>query len=190
MTHMINPKITQAQKFLITGTILGGSSIIKPKKGKNCYLSMRDKDLSWLKFKADQIKELSSQSPMTIEKTNRWHSVCYPVFNEFRDMFYKDDKRNLSEECLGLLHDSSIAIWFGDAGKCKAGKAVFNTNIWGEEGTQKIAEYFKSLEWDCEVFGERGNQRVRMSVKSTEEMLKMCSPYLPKDRKCGRSFED
>lgn len=190
MTHMINPKITQNQKFLITGTILGGSSIIKPKKGKNCYLSMRDKDLSWLKFKADQMKELSSQSPMTIEKTNRWHSVCYPVFNEYRDMFYDGDKRCLRVDSLNLLHDSSIAIWFGDAGKCKSGRAVFNTNIWGQDGTEKIAEYFRNLEWDCEVFSERGNYRVRLSPASTEEMLKMCSPYLPKDRKCGRLSEN
>jgi hypothetical protein len=57
---MINPKVTTAQRFLIIGTILGGSSIIKPKKGKNCYLSMRDKDISWLKHKADQLCRLNS----------------------------------------------------------------------------------------------------------------------------------
>jgi hypothetical protein len=185
---MINPKITPAQKFLITGTILGGSSIIKPQKGKNCYLSMRDKDLSWLKFKADQMKELSSQSPMTIEKTNRWHSVCYPVFNEFRDMFYKDGDRSLNVDLLNLLHDSSIAIWFGDAGKCKGGRAVFNTNIWGKKGTDIIVEYFKSLDWECDIFMERKNHRVRLGLESTEEMLKMCAAYLPKDRRCGKDF--
>lgn len=188
MTHMINPKITPAQKFLITGTILGGSSIIKPQKGKNCYLSMRDKDFSWLKFKADQIKDLSSQSPMTIEKTNRWHSVCYPVFNEYREMFYRGDKRRLDPDSLSLLHDSSIAIWFGDAGKCKGGRAVFNTNIWGKEGAEAIAEYFGTIDFRCEVFTERKNYRVRLDPESTEEMLKMCAPYLPKGRRCGRDF--
>lgn len=188
MTHMINPKITPVQKFLITGTILGGSSIIKPQKGKNCYLSMRDKDLSWLKFKADQLKELTSQSPMTIEKTNRWHSVCYPVFNEFREMFYKNDKRKLDPESLNLLHDSSIAIWFGDAGKCRSGRAVFNTNIWGKEGTEAIAEYFETIDLKCEVFMERKNYRVRLDAASTEDMLKMCAPYLPKARRCGKDF--
>lgn len=188
MTHMINPKITQAQKSLITGTILGGSSIIKPQKGKNCYLSMRDKDLSWLKFKADQLKDLSSQSPMTIEKTNRWHSVCYPVFNEYREAFYKDGKRKLTSESLGLLHESSIAIWFGDAGKCRSGRAVFNTNIWGAEGTDLIVEYFKSIDLECEVFMERKNRRVRLAPDATEELLKMCAPYLPKNRRCGRDF--
>jgi hypothetical protein len=186
MTHMINPKITQAQKFLIIGTILGGSSIIKPQKGKNCYMSMRDKDLSWLKFKAEQLKDLTSQSPLTIEKTNRWHSVCYPIFNEYHEMFYKGKNRVLKIEQLNLLHDSSIAIWFGDAGKCKGDQVVINTNIWGKKGTDIIVEYFKSLDWKSEGFLERKNCRVRLDVESSKEFLKLVGPYLPKDRKCGR----
>ena len=186
MTHMINPKITQAQKFLIIGPILGGSSIIKPQKGKNCYLSMRDKDLDWLKFKADQLKDLTSQSPMTIEKTNRWHSVCYPVFNEYREMFYHGKNRCIRMENLHLLHDSSIAIWFGDAGKCRSNNAIFNTNIWGKKGTETIVEYFRSIDWTCDMFLERKNYRVKLDEDSSEELLKMSSSYLPKDRKCGR----
>jgi hypothetical protein len=186
MTHMINPKVTNQQRFLIIGTILGGSSIIKPKKGKNCYLSMREKDISWLRFKAEQLADLASQSPMTIEKTNRWHSVCYPIFNEFREMFYKDDKRSLKIDTLNLLHDSSIAIWFGDAGKCRGDHVLLNTNIWGEDGTNLVVEYFRSLEWGASVALERKNFRVKLDKESSDEFLSMVSSYLPKDRKCGR----
>jgi hypothetical protein len=186
MTHIINPKVTSSQRFLIIGTILGGSSIIKPKKGKNCYLSMREKDISWLNHKSDQLKDLASQSPMTIEKTNRWHSVCYPIFNEFCEMFYKDGKRDLKMETLNLLHDSSIAVWFGDAGKCRGDKVFLNTNIWGEGGSEMVAEYFKSLEWNASVALERKNFRVRLDKESSDEFLAMVSSHLPKDRKCGR----
>lgn len=186
MTHMINPKVTSSQRFLIIGTILGGSSIIKPKKGKNCYLSMREKDISWLRHKAGQLTDLASQSPMTIEKTNRWHSVCYPIFNEFYGMFYGEGGRCLKAEVLNLLHDSSIAVWFGDAGKCKGESVVLNTNIWGEEGTSLVVEYFKSLEWGASVMLERKNYRVRLDRESSEEFLTMVAPYLPKERKCGR----
>jgi hypothetical protein len=186
MTHMINPKVTTTQRFLIIGTILGGSSVIRPKKGKNCYLSMRDKDISWLRHKAEQLKDLASQSPMTIEKTNRWHSVCYPIFNEFYDMFYKDGERRLKIDDLNLLHDSSLAVWFGDSGKCRGKNAIFNTNIWGKDGTESVVEYFKSLDWDVSIFMERGNYRIKMGEESSEEFLKMVASYLPKDRKCGR----
>jgi len=186
MTHTINPKVTQNQKFLIIGTILGGSSIIKPKKGKNCYMSMRDKDMDWLKFKADQLKDLASRSPLTIEKTNRWHSICYPIFNEYHDMFYKGKNRVLNIDHLNLLHDSSIAIWFGDVGKCEKGSVVMNTNIWGKKGSETIVEYFKSLDWQAELFMERKNYRVKISEESAKDFLKLCDPYLPKERKCGK----
>lgn len=186
MTHMINPKVTPSQKFIIIGTILGGSSIIKPKKGKNCYLSMREKDISWLNFKASQLSDFASSSPMTIEKTNRWHSVCYPIFNEFYDIFYKEGSRQIKVDALNLLHDSSIAIWFGDAGKCKGKNAIINTNIWGEEGTSLINEYFKSLDWSSSVFKERNNLRVKLDESSSEDFLKMIAPYLPYGRKCGK----
>jgi hypothetical protein len=186
MTHMINPQISSSQKFLIIGTILGGSSIIRPKKGKNCYMSMRDKNLSWLKFKADQLKNLTSQSPLTIEKTNRWHSVCYPVFNEYHQMFYKGKDRILRAETLNLLHDSSIAIWFGDSGKCKDDCVVLNTNIWGKKGTERIVEYFDTIDWKAEIFLERKNYRVILDKPSSKDFLKLISPYLPKERKCGQ----
>jgi hypothetical protein len=147
---------------------------------------MREKDISWLRFKSEKLIDLASQSPMTIEKTNRWHSVCYPIFNEFRDMFYKEDKRLLNIDTLNLLHDSSIAIWFGDAGKCKGEHVVLNTNIWGEEGTNLVVEYFKSLEWEASVSLERKNFRVKLDKKSSNEFLSMVSSYLPQERKCGR----
>lgn len=183
MTHMINPKITHAQKFLIIGTILGGSSIVRPKKGKNCYLSMRNKDMQWLKFKSEQIKDLASPSPMTIEKTNRWHSVCYPLFNDFYAMFYENGKRKLKEKDLQLLHDSSMAIWYGDSGKYNGKNIIFNTHIWGESGTQLINEYFESLDWSSFVFLERKNHRIKLDKKSSEEFIKITSQYLPEYKK-------
>ena len=181
---MINPQITASQKFIIIGTILGGSSIIKPQKGKNCYMSMREKDLSWLKFKADQLKNLTSQSPLTIEKTNRWHSVCYPLFNDFHKLFYRGKQRCLDVDQLNLLHDSSFAIWFGDSGKYIKNNIILNTNIWGKSGTQKIKKYFESLEWKPEIFLERKKYRIILDEPSSEEFKDIVNPYLPKEKKC------
>ena len=101
-------------------------------------------------------------------------------------MFYHGKNRCLREECLNLLHDSSLAIWFGDAGKCKGDRVFLNTNIWGKRGTELVAGYFESLDWKTEIVMERKNYRVRMDKDSSEEFLKLVGPYLPKDRKCGR----
>lgn len=173
MTHIINPKITSKQRAIIIGTILGGSSIVKPKKGKNCYLSMRSKDLNWLKFKAKELSNLSTKDPITSEKTYRWHSICYPLFNEFEDMFYEKKERKLKTEVLNLLQDVSLAVWYKDCGFLQKNQVVLNTHIWGKEGTEKTLEYFESLEWEAEIFTERKNYRIRLLENGSEEILKM-----------------
>jgi len=54
------------QEQIIIGTVLGGSSLTKPPKGKNYYLSMRSKEELWLRFKMGHLqsyyKEFDLQS--------------------------------------------------------------------------------------------------------------------------------
>lgn len=180
MTHIINPKITPRQRSVVIGTILGGSSIVKPQKGKNCYLSMRNKDLDWLKFKAKELSNLATKEPITSEKTYRWHSICYPLFNEFEEMFYKNKERNLKIETLNLLQDHSIAVWYKDCGVINKNQMVLNTHIWGKDGTEKILEYVESLDWKGQIFTERKNYRIKLDEETSQEILKMYNNLIGK----------
>ena len=180
VTHRINPKINERQHHIITGTILGGSSIIMPKRGRNCYLSMRGRDIEWLRYKATEVESLASQDPITIEKTNRWHSVCYPVFNEYRTKFYNSKgERRLQLEELSGMWDIALATWFGDCGKYKSGKVVLNTHIWGERGSKVIVKYFGYLDYKAEIIQERKNFRVRLDEKSSMDFMRLVGPKLP-----------
>jgi hypothetical protein len=179
MTHIINPKITQRQRAFVIGTILGGSSIVKPTRGKNCYLSMRSRDIQWLRYKATELQSLASNNPITVEKTNRWHSICYPLFNEFRDMFYDKGRRSLNLNNLSLLRDITLAIWFGDCGIRVHDSVVINTHIWNEEGTKIISEYFGYLGYESEIVKQRDNYRVRLDKKSSMDFFKIVAPHLP-----------
>lgn len=181
MTHYFNPDLSWRQNQIILGTILGGSSLIKPKNGKNVYLSMRSKDGQWLDWKSTQLLEVTSQEPVTIEKTNRWHSLCYPIFSDLRNSFFKNNKRNLTLEVLekSALSDISFMIWFVDVGSYDKGSLVFNTNIWGEKGTKNIKKYFSLLDWDSEIVMERKGFRIKLDENSSKEMLKLISPLFP-----------
>jgi len=178
VTHLINPTIDSRQMQVIAGTILGGSSIIKPTRGKNCYLSMRSKDGLWLDHKAAELSSLASSEPVTIEKTNRWHSLCYPIFNDFRTKFYKGKKRKLRKENLDPLKDVAWAVWFGDCGKMDKGRVVLNTHIWKED-SNLIANYFRECGFECEVIKERGNFRIRLEDLYSKQFLALVMPHLP-----------
>lgn len=181
MTHYINPKLSDRQYQIIKGTILGGSSIVRPNGGKNCYLSMRNKDGFWLDYKSSELMDLSSRTPVTIEKTNRWHSLCYPVFSEIHELFYKGKDRNLSCENLDKLQLKDIAfmVWFMDAGKHEKNVITLNTHIWGEKGSEAIVDYFNLCGYNSEIFQERKNYRVRLDSASTVQFLKMIAPLYP-----------
>src|ERR1700677_3628118 len=109
MTYFENPSISDWHKQLIIGTVLGGSSLVKPKKGRNCYLFMRSADNKWLNYKAQELDALASQRPFTQEgNTIRWHSNCYPIFTEYYEMFYLNNKKCVSMQILDSLRDIGL----------------------------------------------------------------------------------
>jgi hypothetical protein len=181
VTHIINPKLIKRETQVIYGTILGGSSVVRPTGGKNCYLSMRSKNSKWLMYKASELAVLSSHKPITIEKTNRWHSLCYPLFSEMRDHFYEGKERRLSVDILDSLQLSPVAfmIWFGDVGSYRNDRVLLNTHIWGEEGSQTIVDYLRLLSFNSVVIQERKNYRTLLDEKSSEIFMKTIGPLLP-----------
>lgn len=180
MTYYHDPNITDFQKQIIMGTILGGSSIVKPKNGKNCCLFMRDKNLNWLQYKSAELQGLTSQKPLNEDQnTYRWHSNCYPVFNEFYSMFYKNDQKIVSMEILDKLRDIALAIWYGDAGKLVKDQAVLNTHRFGEKGTEIITDYLNIISYDCKSIKERNNSRICFTPDSTIRFFKLIGEKLP-----------
>lgn len=176
---LANITITKRQDQVIRATILGGSSIVLPKNGRNCYLSMRGKNPKWLEYKARELNVLASHAPFTEEKIFRWHSMCYTVFWDFRNEFYENGNRSLKLGSIDPFQDLGLAIWYGDCGKTKNRKVIFNTNIWGEAGTGTILKYFKCLGYNVEIIMDRNCFRVKLGIDSSIEFLKLINPHMP-----------
>ena len=130
MTYQCGPILKESQKQVLYGTILGGSSIVKPAKGKNCYLAMRDSNESWLQYKIEYLKDFFKIDVNTIKKdknTFRCYSVAYPVFNEIYDLFYEKNSKILIPNILECLTDEAWMVWFIDAGrKSKRSQSIDN----------------------------------------------------------------
>lgn len=180
MTYYSSPEVSDWQNQIILGTILGGSTIVKPPKGLNCYLFMRSSDTEWLKYKAVELTDFASQQPLTQDgNTLRWHSNCFPVFNDYRDLFYNGKDKTVSMKTLDGLRDMALAIWYGDCGRIHKGCAIINTCKFREKGTKTITQYFNEIDIDAEMFIERGNHRVRLSKSGTEKFLMTIGHCLP-----------
>ena len=76
MTNQYGPTLKESQKQVLYGTILGGSSLIKPEKGKNCYLAMRDNDRLWLSYKIESLQEFFKIDQNTIKRDKNGSNKC------------------------------------------------------------------------------------------------------------------
>jgi hypothetical protein len=181
MTYYDNPSITDWHKQIIMGTVLGGSSLVKPKKGKNCYLFMRSADKKWLEYKAYELSTLASQRPFTKEgNTIRWHSNCYPIFTNYYELFYEKNKKTVSMNILDSLRDIGLAIWYADCGKIHKGKITLNTNKFGEEGTNIVAKYFNEVGvGETNLVKERKYIRLEFTTESTNKFLLIVANRMP-----------
>ena len=181
MTYYSSPKITDWQKQIIMGTVLGGSSIVKPKKGRNSYLFMRSREHEWLRHKANEMKNLCSERPFTTEgNTLRWHSNCYPIFNELHELFYINREKTVSMAILDSLRDIGLAIWYGDSGKVQKGRIIMNTHKFKEKGTKIIAQYFREAGiGDSEIAKERENYRLKLTSEATKSFFMIIAHQLP-----------
>lgn len=188
MTYYTSPILSDWQRQIIVGTILGGSSLVKPPKGRNCYLFMRSSDKEWIEYKAEELKCLSSQRPFTLEgNTLRWHSNCYPLFNELRNIFYDKETKFITEHILDevCMKDIGLATWFGDCGKVKKDRIWLNTHKFGENGTNAICNWFNSAMLEAEVAKERDSYRVVLTRKGTQKFLATVAHTMP-DFMCKR----
>jgi hypothetical protein len=181
MTYYDNPSITDWHKQIIMGTVLGGSSLVKPKKGKNCYIFMRCADKKWLEYKAYELSPLASQRPFTKEgNTIRWHSNCYPVFTDYYNLFYKSNKKAVNMDILDSLRDIGLAIWYADCGKLHKNKIILNTNKFGEEGTKTIVRYFDEVGvGETNLIKERQYTRLEFSPNATTKFLLIVANRIP-----------
>ena len=170
-------------KQIIWGTIMGGSSLVLPKGGKNYYLLMRSNDPLWLKWKMAQIDLFDNKGFYSYKNTYKVYSKCDNFLTSSYTYFYENNKRIISQNILELLRDIGLAVWFLDDGG-KTGRnrknAYLNAKKHGKH-SDLILEYFTSLSLDCSI---NNNKRIIFSVKSTESFLKIIAPCFPEFMHC------
>ena len=168
---------------VLIGTILGGSSLAKPPRGKNYYLSMRSQNDTWLKYK---MAEMSTyfKNPIVhhYSGTYRCNSSCSDSLTEIKDTLYDGTKRTINMNVLDSLRDIALAIWFLDGGS-KTGRdrknAYLNTTRFGKDGTKIVLDYFNSLGMTCNINRDADRYKILFTVEGTSCFLKIIAHRFP-----------
>jgi hypothetical protein len=171
------------------GTVLGGSSLVRPPKGVNYYLSMRGQNESWLMYKMAEMPDYFGNSKLCwYTNTYRCNSCCSEALTRFQEKVYVGNKRNVTMEILNPLRDIGIAVWYLDSGS-RTGRskknAYINTTKFGEAGTKVVHQYFNEVDMPCNVNRDGDRLKVLFTVSGTEALIATighCVPEFMLDR--------
>jgi len=179
----MNLELTEWQKDIAIGTILAGSSLVKPPHGVNYYLSMRSKNDLWLNYKMQELQDYFPHCHLYKEgNTYRCTSICTPEFTKLHDLLYREKQRVVTEKALYPMKDIGLAIWYLDAGG-RTGRnkknVYMNTTKLGDMGTDFVIKYFKDLDIQCRKTLNKTRIRIIFSVPGTESFLKIIGHRVP-----------
>lgn len=171
------------QDQVLIGTILGGSSLVKPPNGINYYLSMRSQNESWLRYKMAEMPDLFEKPKLNwYNNTFRCNSTCSEKLTIYHQEMYDGNRRKVTMELLDKLKDIGIAIWFLESGS-KTGRnhknAYINTTKFGEDGTQIIHQYFNEVDLNCNINHDGKRIKILFTVNGTIDLLKIIAYKFP-----------
>jgi len=186
-----NVELTEFQYQVCLGTLLGDSSLSRPKNGRTyhlaCYHTERQSD--WLKIKWDWLQPFSRPIQVCeyLDKRNgktyrgsRFHTISAPCFNELHRLIYPDMKRITHELMQQFVHPVALACLICDDGTWdKAGISIASKQF--TIGGNEVLATTLSNNFDIHVT-MMANQKypfVRITARSVERTFNLCSKYIP-----------
>lgn len=191
MTNKMLSKLTGLQDQIIMGTLLGDADIAH-KERNNCSLRIGHKgaDRDYLLWKWGELKStgLFTKSPRPRVGgfgSLQWRLVSSQssFFNQYREMFYPEGLKIVTQEVLDKLSDLGLAVWYmDDGGLGDCGNRIFiHTQSFGIEGNRVIKDWFdERYGLHFQLHPCNGSRQVNLSLHRRGEVkkfLEITRPY-------------
>lgn len=169
--------LTQTQKSIIIGSILGDGYLRVIKGRKNAFLEINHsiKQKEYVDWKYNQLKSIV-KSPPKSRKGNgdrvayRFYTKQHPKLTELFQYFYKNNTKIIPDNL--HLNPIILAVWFMDDGsKCRPSDVYLNTQQFDNESQRKIISSLKKIGLSAGLNKDKSYYRVRF-IKSSLPKLK------------------
>jgi len=180
--------LSDKQKQLVVGSLLGDSSIVKTKQGKaRLYLGHSEKQKDYLLWKNGllmpfmtkaEIKRYVHKQGYVSYKT--W-SYVHPFFSEMKAAFYSNGKKIINKSVLNkYMTPLALSVWYMDDGCCKYNKFYnFATACFDYLGVLILSQIVKN-KFNINILPYKNGKYiyVRVDRKQNEKFEKIISPYI------------
>jgi hypothetical protein len=183
--------ITQEEHDLIIGSLLGDASIRQ--RNKNCCFrfSHSVKQKAYSKFKKDLLNGFRISEFREVKRRIKNHFIhaidfatrTHPIFNYYRNLFYKNNKKLITKAILSQLNPRSLAIWICDDGSYnnKQGYIILCTNSYNLEEHELMREFFKKKFGLNPTIGFRDGKYyyLRFKQEDSKKLINLIKPFIP-----------
>ena len=175
--------LTNREKQVVLGTLLGNSSIIFPQKSSYPHLQMREsisKGGSWIRCKAEELRKFSRAKSFVADKDSfRWNSISDECWMYFYILCYKNQKKTITPEWLDQLQDYGICCWFMDKGNLLARSSHIRVSRLNEESLKNIATYFDVIGIQTTIKKHGGSTVIHFDMEATKKLFKIIGHCIP-----------
>lgn len=175
--------LTNREKQVVLGTLLGNSSIIFPKKSSCPHLQMREsisKGGNWIRCKAEELKKFSRLKSFVADKDSfRWNSISDSCWEYFYELCYKNGKKHITAEWLDQLQDYGINCWFLDKGTILGKSCNIRVSRLDKESLDNIVEYFRIIDIPVNLKKHGGSTVINFENEQKEKLFKLISHCMP-----------
>jgi hypothetical protein len=151
---IFHPHVTEKQKQIIFGCLLGNSCAVLPKKSANYHLKIYG-DLSddHFEYKTSQLNHLSRKKN---ENKNYWISKSSELVSYCAEQVYKNKKKEITQKILESMTGIAFSIFFLDRSKFfDYYMETYMTN-YSQESLLIFEDFCKSIEMSPKKI-KRGN---------------------------------
>jgi len=175
--------LTQLQKSVIIGTVLGDGYLRKIKGRKDAFLeinhSIKQKD--YVDWKYSVLYNLSGGKPKE-RKCNegrvayRFYTKQLPELTELQQIFYPKGQKIVPD----IKIDSMIlAVWFMDDGsKCRDSDVYLNTQQFDIECQKRMLSMLKSLGLEARLNKDKHYKRIRFMKSSLPKLKSLLQEHM------------
>lgn len=180
--------ITQEQKELIFGTLMGDGNLQKFGKSIIGRTNHSITQENYCKYKQAKLKNLTYEvkyRTLHLNSSNKDYKQCYFCFKPntelipFYKMFYKDGKKDVPEN-LTLLTPKAMAWWFMDdgtaSGRCSISIATYSFSL---EGLLRLQQHLKDT-YDILVTIQK-DFKLYFNAESAVKFYNLVRKYITKD---------
>lgn len=174
-------EVTDFQKSMIIGTILGDGHVLKTTMGYCLRLKHGLKQIKLLEWKHQILSSIAT--PIKIYQDSCYfRTVTHPVFAGFRNMFYVDNTKIVPSNLESIIDPVALATWIMDDGTNELGHSRslrINTQCFSLQEHKELQRILQAkFEIITTLNRDRDMYRLRVAKSSMDKLIKLVSPYI------------